>query len=77
MFQAIIRLKAFWMLAVVRSTVNPTQCLLQGWRECVKVVWIQLQEKTEKNPHHQLYQQKRHLMVIDGNEETLNVNKVC
>ena len=28
------------------------------------VMWIQLQEKTEKNPHHQLDQKKHHLMVI-------------
>ena len=28
------------------------------------VMRIQLQEKTEKNPYHQRYQQKHHLMVI-------------
>ena len=28
------------------------------------VIRIQLQEKTEKNPHHQLDQKKHHLMVI-------------
>ena len=28
------------------------------------MMWIQFQEKTEKNPHHQQYQQKHHLLVI-------------
>ena len=27
-------------------------------------MWIQLQEKIEKNPRHQQYQEKHHLMVI-------------
>ena len=68
MFQAIICLKALNVSScaheVVRVTVNLTQRLLQGWRECIRVMWIQLQEKTEKNPHHQIYQHKHHVMVI-------------
>ena len=59
-------------VAVVQSTEILLQCLLQGWRERIRVMWIQLQEKNEKDPHHQLYQQRHHLMVI---EETFNVKK--
>ena len=54
----------FNIMAVVQSTVILLQCLLQGWSEHISVMWLQLQKKTEKNPHHQQYQQKHHLMTI-------------
>ena len=67
-FQAwITRLKAIWMqkfqyvfntVAVARTTMILLQCLSQG------VMCIQLQEKSEKNLHHQQYKQEHHLMVI-------------
>ena len=53
----------FNTVAVERSTVILLQCLLQGWYERIRVMWIQLQEKTEKNPHHQQYYQKHHFMA--------------
>ena len=61
--------KSLWMLAVVQlqlceSWLNLTQGLLQGWRKRTKVMWIRLQEKTEKNSYYQLFQQKHNLMVI-------------
>ena len=63
----------FNTVEVMRSTEIFPQCPLQGWCKLISVMWIQLQEKTEKNPHHQQYQQKYHLMVT----ETFNVNKIC
>ena len=39
------------------STVILLQCLLLGRRECIMGMLIQLQEKTEKNPHHYQYHQ--------------------
>ena len=61
--------KSLWMLAVVQlqlceSWLNLTQGLLQGWRKRTKVMWIRLQEKTEKNSYYQLFQRKHNLMVI-------------
>ena len=61
--------KSLWMLAVVQlqlceSWLNLTQGLLQGWRKRTKVMWIRLQEKTQKNSYYQLFQQKHNLTVI-------------
>ena len=54
----------FNIIAVVQSTVILLQCLLQGWSEHISVMRLQLQDKTEKNPHHQQYEQKHHLTAI-------------
>ena len=71
LFQVITFLKVIWMLrvstcfntpAAVRSTVILLHCLLQGWYECIRVIWTQLQKKTERNPQHQKDQQMYQLM---------------
>ena len=46
----------------VRNIVILLQCLLQGWSERMRVIWIQLREKTERKPQHQ---QMYHLIVIE------------
>ena len=54
----------FYSIAIVQSTVILIQCLLQGWCECIRVMCIQLQEKTEKHPRDKKYHQKHHLMAM-------------
>ena len=84
LLQAITRLKAFWMLRVSTCFSHCNSCAKQGDSASVsvsrvsriRVMVIQLQEKTGKNPHHRLYQRKHHLMVIVM-KKTLNVNKTC
>ena len=63
-FKSHLNAKSSNTVAVVQSTVILLQYLLQGWCEGIRVMRIQLQEKPEKNPRHQQYQQKHHLMVI-------------
>ena len=65
----------FNILAVVPSTVILLQCLLQGWHESIRLMWTELQEKTENNPFHQKNWRKHYLMVIVLKK--LNVNKIC
>ena len=73
LFRAITLLKVIWVLrvstcfntvVVMGSTVILLQCLLQGWREHIRIILIQLQEKTERNPQRQQFQRIYHLMVI-------------
>ena len=67
-FKTLLNAKIFSIffntVAVVWNMMILFQCLLKGWCERIKVMWIHLQEKTENRPHHQQYQLKHHLMVI-------------
>ena len=61
-FKRHLNAKSFKMFLTL-STAILLQCLLQGRCECIMGMLIQLQEKTEKNPHHYQYHQN----IIENN----------
>ena len=73
-FKSHLNAKSSNTVTDVRSSVTLLQCLLQGWCERTKMMWIQLQEKNWKEPPSSTISTEASFNGA-SNEETYNVNK--